>query len=314
MKSFLALAVTILLSHSALAERFEVRVAEKSTVRVGEPVRLGNLMSGQIQDSELSDRIYNLVVFEAIPNEEEKSFKSEELALILRQKLSFQDLQRLSMKIPELVRIRAQRNHLHSGDLMREISEQARALCTGCTIEFDDLKIPELKIREEVLQTHLETQNLKSAGSFLLPLQVQTSQGKSVYWVTGRISFFKEAPVAKHLIRSGERVLENDVEMKKINVSFAKDGAPSLDELNGKIVVRTISMGQPIFANDLKREPAAQRGQLIKILVGNEGFEVASSGTAEESGGIGDVIKVKSADTQKMLSGVLIDKATVRIQ
>ena len=314
MKSILALTITILLSQTALAERFEVRVAEKSTVRVGEPVRLGNLISGQIQDSDLSDRIYNLVVFESIPNEEEKTFKSEELALILRQKLSFQDLQRLSMKIPEQVRIRAQRNYLQAGDLMREISDQARALCSGCTIEFDDLKIPELKVREEVLQTRLETQNLKGAGGFLLPLQVQTSQGKSVYWVTGRISFFKEAPVAKHMIRSGDRILENDVEMKKVNVSFAKDGAPSLDELNGKIAVRTISMGQPIFASDLKREPAALRGQLIKILVGNEGFEVASSGTAEEAGGIGDVIKVKSSDTQKMLSGVLIDKATVRIQ
>lgn len=305
----------ILLAASwAQAERYEVRVAEKSRVRVGEPVRMGNLISGQIQDLALSNRIYNLVVFDAINSEEERSFKSEELALILRQKLSFQDLQRLSVKIPEKVRVQAQRNYLHAGDLMREISEQARAICSGCAIEFDDLKVPELKLREEVLQTRLETQNLKAAGSFLLPLQVETSQGKSVYWVTGRLSFFKEAPVAKHMIRSGDRILESDVEMKKVNVSFAKDGAPTLEELNGKISVRTISMGQPIFSNDLKREPAANRGQLVKIIIGNEGFEVAASGTAEESGGIGDVIKVKSADTQKYLSGVLVDKATVRIQ
>jgi flagella basal body P-ring formation protein FlgA len=309
-----ALILPFLIASQAHADRYEVRVTEKSTVRLGEPVRLGNLISGQIQDAELSNRLYNLVVFEAIGTEEEKTFKNEELALILRDKLSFQDLQRLSVKIPEQIRIQARRNYLAPNDLIHEISEQARRLCTGCTVEFEDLKIPELKLREEVLQTRLETQNLKSAGSFLLPLQVETSQKKMVYWVTGRISLFKEGPVAKHLIRSGDRILESDVEMKKIDVSFAKDGAPTLEEVSGKISTRTISMGQPIFSADLKREPAATRGQLVKILVGSEGFEVASSGTAEEAGGIGDVIKVKSADTQKLLSGVLVDKATVRIQ
>jgi flagella basal body P-ring formation protein FlgA len=313
-KLFLTVISILMAAQLAQAERAEVRVAEKSTVRVGEPVRLGNLISGQIQDTELSNRIYNLVVFDAITSEEEKSFQSEELALILRQKLSFQDLQRLSMKIPEVVRVRAQRNYLHAGDIVREISEQAKRICTDCSMEFDDLKIPELKVREEVLQTRLETQNLKAAGSFLLPLQVETSQGRSVYWVTGKISFFKEAPVAKRLIRSGERLSEADVEMKKINVSFNKDGAPTLQELAGKISLRTITMGQPVFVSDLKKEPAATRGQIIKILIGDENFEVVSAGTAEEGGGIGDVIKVKSSETQKLLSGVLVEKGTVRVQ
>jgi flagellar basal body P-ring formation protein FlgA len=313
-KIFLTLTTLFISTSLAWAERFEVRVAEKSTVRVGEPVRLGNLIVGKIQDAELSSRIYNLVVFDAITSEEEKSFKSDQLALMLRQKLSFQDLQRLSMKIPDMVKVRAQRNYLHAGDLMREISDQAKVLCTGCTIEFDDLKVPDLKIREEVLQTHLEVQNLKSAGSFLLPLQVETSQGKSVYWVTGRLAFYKEAPVAKRMIRAGERISDGDVEVKKINVSFAKDGAPTLEELAGKISTRMITMGQPILAGDLKKEPAATRGQAVRILVGNDSFEVVSSGTAEESGSIGDVIRVKSTDTQKLLSGVLVDKATVRVQ
>ena len=314
MKFFSLIFSLITFISRAQAERFEVRVAERSTVRVGEPVRLGTLMSGQIQDAELSIKVYNLVVFDAINSEEEKTFKNEELALMLRQKLSFQELQRLAIKIPELVRIRAQRNYLHAADLMREISDQAKALCTGCMIEFDDLKIPELKIREEVLQTRLETQNLKAAGSFLLPLQVETSQGRNTYWVTGRISFYRQAPVAKRLIRAGERLSDADVEMKKVNVSFAKDGAPTVEELSGKIAARMIAMGQPLFMSDLRKEPAAQRGQIIKLLVGNDSFEVASSGTAEETGSIGDVIKVKSSDTQKMLSGVLIDKATVRVQ
>jgi flagella basal body P-ring formation protein FlgA len=313
-KLFWGLLTFFVFSSSAWAQKFDIRVAEKSTVRLGEPVRLGQLITGHIQDVELSDRVYNLVVFEAITGEEEKSYSNDELALTLRRKLSFQDLQRLQVKIPEQIKVQAQRNYLSQNDLMREINERALVLCTGCSIEFDDFKVPELRLREEVLQTHLDTQNLKGAGSFLLPLQVETSQKKEVFWVTGKISFYKQAPVAKRLIPAGERISENDVEMKKVNVSFAKDGAPSLQELAGQVSARTIAMGQPIFLSDLKKEPAAKRGQIIKIFIGNDNFEVVTTGTAEEGGSIGDVIKVKSAETQKMLSGLLVDKATVRIQ
>lgn len=298
----------------AMASKSEVRIADKSTVRVGEPIRLGTLMKGQIDDSELSDRIYNLVVFEAFTDEVEKTFESEELAYTLRQKLSFQDLQRVSIKIPRNFKIKGKRNFLYQGDLMREISNQALSLCSDCTVEFDDLKMPALDIKGEILRVRLETQTLKAAGSFLLPLVVETSQGRSSFWVTGKISLYKLAPVAKRLLRANERITEADFEMKRVNVSFAKDGVPSADSLAGKLTARLLTLGQPIFEADLKKEKAAKRGQTIKIVVGDEGFEIVSSGVAQEAGSLGDSIKVKMSDTQKLLSGVLTDNGVVRLQ
>jgi flagella basal body P-ring formation protein FlgA len=299
---------------AARASKFEVRVAEKSTVRAGDPIRLVALLKGEIPDSELNAKLSDLVVFEALANGTEKTFKSQELVLILRERLSFQDLQRLSVKVPERFVVRAQRNFLYPTDIAREIKERAQAMCAPCTVEFEDLNMPEMKGANEVLQTHLDTQALKGAGSFLLPLQVETSQGRNVHWVTGKISFYKMAPVAKRLIRANERIAESDFEIKKINISYAKDGIPSKEDLSGKLSMRTLAVGQPIFAADLKKEPAATRGQSVRILTGNESFEIVTSGIAEEGGSIGDSIKVKSSDTQKLLSGVLIDKGTVRVQ
>ncbi len=299
---------------AAQAAKYEVRVAEKSTVRMGDSIRLGALLTSEIPDAELSDKISNLIIFEPLIAESEKTFQSEEVIHILREKLSFQDLKRLSVKVPEKFVVRAKRNFLYPTDMAREIRERALTLCSPCTIEFDDLKMPELKGANEVLQTHLETQALKGSGGFLLPLQVETSQGRNTYWVTGRISFFKMAPVAKRFIRANERIAESDFEIKKINYNFAHDGVPSKEDLSGKLSMRNINVGQPIFAGDLKKEPAAARGQAIRIMTGNESFEIVTSGTAEEGGSIGDYIKVKSSDTQKLLSGILIDKATVRVQ
>ncbi len=311
---FLFLLVFILFFSWARADRAELRVSEKSTVRVGDPVRLGNLIQGEIGNKELENKIYDLVVFDPLTSEGEHVFQSEELALTLRRKLSFQDLKRLSLKIPETFTLAAKRNYLYAGDIKREIAARASEICSECLIEFEDLNIPELKSREEILQTRLEVQSLKKAGSFLIPLAVSTSQGRHVYWVTGQVSFSKIAPVAKRLLRPGEPISQSDFEMKKVDVSFAKDGFVRSEELAGKVAARTLTVGQPIYSSDLKKELAAQRGQMVKILVGGETFEIVSSGTAEEAGSVGDMIKVKSTETLKMLSGVLVDKGTVRVQ
>lgn len=311
----IAVLITLLSLYSfAQVGRHEVRVSEVNTVRVGDPIRLGTLINHQIDDAEISAKIYNLVVLEPFTSEGEKVFQSEELALALRKKLSFQDLQRVAVKIPETFKIKARRNYLYPSDISREIKEKALALCRDCQIEFDDLRIPDMNTKEEILQVRLETQNLKSAGSFLLPLQVETSKTRNVFWITGRLSFYKEAPVAKRMILSNERIAASDFEIKRVNVSYAKDGIPNLQDLAGKISARNLSVGQPIFMADLKKEPAAVRGQTMKVLVGSDNFEVASTGTAEESGSVGDMIRVKSHDSQKVLSGVLVDKGTVRIQ
>lgn len=311
---FFAFVLILASAISTWALKSEVRIAEKSTVRVGDPIRLGALVQGAISDADLNGKVQDLVVFEALTDETEKIYDSEELAMTLRQKLSFQDLQRISVKIPKQFKIQAKRNFLYQGELMREIAEQAMMKCLGCSVEFDDLKLPELKVKGEILKTQLEVQALKGAGSFLLPLIVETSQGRSTHWVTGKLSFYKMAPVAKRLLRPNERISGSDFEMKKIDISFAKDGIPESDALAGKLAARTLTVGQPIFEGDLKKEPAATRGQIVKILVGNESFEIATSGTAEETGSIGDMIKVKSHDTKKHFSGILVEKGVVRVQ
>jgi flagella basal body P-ring formation protein FlgA len=311
---FFVVLLTICFGLSAWALKSEIRVAEVSTVRVGDPIRLGALVQEYIADPELNAKVQELVVFEALTDETEKVYESEELALTLRQKLSFQDLQRIAVKIPNQFRIKAKRNFLYQGEIMRKITEQALNACDGCTVEFESLNLPELKVKGEILKTQLETQPLKAAGSFLLPLIVETSQGKNTFWVTGKIAFYKTAPVARRLLRANERINAGDFEMKKVNVSFAKDGIPAAESIQGKMAARMLTVGQAIFEADLKREPAATRGQIVKILVGNESFEVATSGTAEETGNIGDMIKVKSNDTKKLFSGVLIEKGVVRVQ
>jgi flagellar basal body P-ring formation protein FlgA len=292
----------------------EIKVSEKSTVRVGDPIRLGYLIPGPVANTELLDKVYDVIVFEALNSEEDKVLTSSQIAQTLRQKLSFQDLQHLALKVPEEVTIQVRRNFLYPTDIARDIRRQAQQICSGCQIQFEDLTLPEFISNEEILKTRLDLQSLRMGGSFLLPLHIETSKGKSQVWVTGKVSFYKDAPVAKRMIRSGESLSSDDFEIKNVNVTLARDGVPTLEEIKDHLAAKMITVGQAIFFSDLKKEPAALRGQMVRILVGDEGFEITSSGIAQEAGSKGDMIKVKSTDTQKVLAGVLVDKGTVRVQ
>jgi flagella basal body P-ring formation protein FlgA len=65
---------------------------------------------------------------------------------------------------------------------------------------------------------------------------------------------------------------------------------------------------------DLKREPAAQKGQMVQALIGTEEYEISASMLAEENGFVGDTVKVKNTETKKILSAVVVAKGLVKIQ
>jgi flagella basal body P-ring formation protein FlgA len=311
---FFVLSLTIMTSLWAKADKLEVRIADMSTVRTGDPIRLGTISSGLEKDPILYRRIYDTVVYEPIDSESTQTFTSESLAIILRNKLSMQDLQQVSFKIPESFALKARRNFIYPQDIQHSIVLQAENTCKPCDVIIDDLRIPVVKTQNEILSVNLDTTNLKGAGGFLLPLNMETSQGKNSVWVTGRLSIYKMAPVAKRLIQMNERLTESDFEFKRVNINFTRDGIPAAAELVGKMASHPIGYGQTIFYADLKNELAARRGEIVKLILGDKEFEVSSQGTAEEQGSIGDIIRVKVSDSQKMMSGILVDKGVVRIQ
>lgn len=292
-----------------------LQVAELSTVRIGDPIRMSVISTADGVERHLNEKLNNIVVLEAVQKEGQFEFASSEIALALRKKLSFQELQQLTLKIPETVKVRAKRNHIYSSDLKNQILMTAGAQCgPSCEVTFNDFRTPEVTANYEVLSYRLDTSTVRGAGSFVLPLQVETSQGRLQLWVTGAIRLHKEALVAKRLVPAGQALTDDDVELRKVDISFSKDGTPTLEDLHGRITARVINVGQTIFFSDLKKAIGATRGQPVKIVIGDGEFEVATQGLAVDAGSIGDQIKVKSSESNKLLSGELIDKGVVKVE
>lgn len=317
---FVSVTIALMPVSSSVAQqtRFEVLVKEFSSVPTFEPVTLGHIIDTDrfqgFTNSDLSQKIFELSLLPAVSRDKTVTLTSEELAKILRDKFSFQDLQRLSIRLPEKISIRAKSGYISSAKISYQIRSSANRICRTCRIRVSDLKIPELDVKEEVLSVQVPAEQIKSGGSFVLPMNVVSSKGTSAYWVTGKIQFFKAIPVATKMIQIGQKIDNADIEVQELEITNAKDSSPSVNELVGQTLNRLVSVGQPIFYSFVKKIPTAQRGELVKVIVGTESLEIATQANIEQDAFVGDLVKVRHPETKKMMTGRLKEKGLVVVE
>ncbi len=304
----------LLISVSVEAKKIELRINNLSTVRTNSDITLSDLLADPNKTYLLPEHLLNANIADSINSESEVILFGSDLAKKVRQSLSFQELQSYSFIFPQEIKIKAVRNFLSTSSIQRSIMVESQKYCSSCEIVMDELQIDTQGIKGEILSSRIHTENLRGGGSFVIPMIFETSQGKLQKLITGRLSFYQQGLVAKKYLSSGISLQPEDFETQKVNVTFSKDAVPRIDDIRGKILARSLSVGQPIFLGDLKKEVAASRGQTVKILIQGENFEITAEGVAEQSGAPGDVILVKNLNTQKVISALVLEKGVVSLQ
>jgi flagella basal body P-ring formation protein FlgA len=295
-------------------QKTEVRFHELTTVRMNEPVYLPQVATVRDASSDLMTKLNAIVVHEGVSSEGLQEIRNQELVASLRQKLSFADSQKIVFKIPNEVKFKASRSHIYTNDLIHAVIEQAQVVCgPNCVIDVEDFHLPLIATTTEVISYKLDTRAFRQPGSFVLPFVVETSKGRQNLWVTGSAKFRKQALVATRMLKIGEKVSAQDFREELVDVSQSKDGVPTLENLQGRIISRPVHIGQTLFFSDLKAVNAALRGEPVKIILGDEVYEVSMMGVAEQNGAMGDSIKVKTPD-KKVLLGELIEDRVVRVK
>ena len=72
-----------------------------------------------------------------------------------------------------------------------------------------------------------------------------------------------------------------------------------------KVLGRPLQMGAPIGLNDLKESAVIKSGDPVLIQLVGKGFQVSGEGTAQSSGMIGDMVRVRLMDGQTLQGRVL---------
>lgn len=240
-----------------------------------------------------------------------QTLKSQEILNQLKVEMANNDVLKNAnpvFKIPTQVHVEFSSNPISRQEVERKILNFLKVRCAVCEFKISIQSTPIISHKG----WELDFTQFSPRGGFLLPVR-NTGNGDTK-WISGTIQVSRLTPVTTRLVLQGERFLTQDIRMEMSDVTFAKDGVLRVEDIQGQIAIRNLAVGSPIWASELKREPATQKGQIVKAVVSEEGFELSIPMQAEDSGLIGDTIKVKNLDTKKILSGLVIDKGVVKLQ
>lgn len=193
--------------------------------------------------------------------------------------------------------------------LLSQLRQGYRSICEDCRIEFKDVKIPKFTA-EDSPDLKIDFENLKWGGSFLLPV---TFLGQTQAYISGQVRLHRQGLISARALNALEIITTADIKTDWLDVTFLKDELANEADLNGVVSRRFIGIRQPLLKSDLRRPQVITRGQMIKVVTGDEQFEVTAQMKAEENGSVGDYIRVKS-DLNKVLTVKVIEPGTGRLE
>lgn len=240
-----------------------------------------------------------------------QKIESQEVLTKIRAAMNSQEgLRKLNpaFKVPSQVRVSFSSTPISRQEVARKILNNLKTRCDECEyrVSVQSVPVPSQK------QWELDFSQLAAKGGFLLPLR--DGDQHQLKWISGTIRVSQLTPVTTRMILQGERVQAQDIRIVMTDVTYSKDGVLRTGDIQGQLAARSLPIGSPIWTSDLKREPAAKKGQIVKAVIGDESFEVSASMQAEDSGFVGDLIKVKSLETHKVFSGLVVEKGVVKVQ
>lgn len=203
---------------------------------------------------------------------------------------------------PEVVNIQLN-EQINKSELDRKMRNHLQVKCQDCEFEIHIEKLPAIVAK----QWDIDVNNIAIKNSILIPV---IADAKNL-WISARIKTFKKVPVATRWIPASQKIQSEDLELKLSEITNTKDGYLPIEQMIGSALIRSIPVGSVVGASDVKREATIKRGQSLKTQIESSDFEISISAVAEESGYVGDVIKVKSSDNQKMMMGKIKDNSSV---
>lgn len=128
------------------------------------------------------------------------------------------------------------------------------------------------------------------------------------------IEAMAEIAVAKESLRRGTRLTDNLIEMRYQDISRLSepifDGADAV----GKIVKRTVRLGEPLQGQQLEYPPLVKRGERVVIEVQHAGMTLSAVGEARQDGREGESIRVINTGSSREVISRVVAPGLVRVE
>lgn len=302
----LSLIITPLMAKPVIEVQPKILMTSKKIIKLGDITEFTEI------DKKLVDKLSKIELGDAPEFGEKRVFTNHALSSLFRGHLPGD--KRALLKIPSRVVIENKGYEMREGEVKEALTKKWQSSCSDCRIVIQRLVLPEVNSDWLHQPWKLNIKDDLPRGSFSVPVEFTAKNKTSTFWITGSVEIERRVPVATRMMYFGEKVREGDFKWEYRDVTFARDGIPEEDSIVGKRVRGSLRANQIIWMNNIEREKALNRGDVVRIISGTKDWTVTTKGVAQQDAHIGDTVKVKNPKTLKVISALVVGKGEVKVE
>ncbi|MDH3221531.1 MAG: flagellar basal body P-ring formation chaperone FlgA [Gammaproteobacteria bacterium] len=153
----------------------------------------------------------------------------------------------------------------------------------------------------------------KVYGNTALLVRCPVQSGWKIH-LPARIDVFDDVIVAAKPLLRGQFIDASAIAFQKHNIARLNNGYYSknsaLDQLQAG---RNLSRGAVLTPSNLAPKLLVRSGQQVTLVLNYNGLQIKSTGKALQSARLGDVVRVRNSQSQRIVEGVVSGEALVRV-
>ncbi len=296
----------------------EIHIREKNLVPDKSDFNLSDIADFKNLTAEQNRELANLRLSPMPRFGDSIHFTAGRLSQILREKLLLTESARnaeIRLVIPNRVQIENQGMRISAQDIEPLVIGHLKATCADCDFKVRNMRIPPLKDLPPTTRWEVQFNQPLQRGTLGANLVVhQTNGGRENHWLSLQVAVYRKVPIARRTLNIGQRLQVEDFEMQSRDVTFATDAIPGTEDLVGSVARVGVPVQGVIYANALAREQAVSRGEIVKVVAGGKSWTVSAPAVAQQSGYVGDMIRLINSTSQKAIMGQIIARGVVRVE
>ena len=132
--------------------------------------------------------------------------------------------------------------------------------------------------------------------------------------VFGTVYEMAQIPVPKRLISAGDVIAADDLEWQAVHLSrLSGNSLTDAEQLVGRMAKRPLKAGQILRQSDVAVSPVIRKNDLIRLVVKTGQMTLSVQGKALQDAALGQTVRVVNTNSNRQLTGTVIDAGTVAI-
>ena len=132
--------------------------------------------------------------------------------------------------------------------------------------------------------------------------------------VFGTVYEMAQIPVPKRLISAGDIIAADDLEWQAVHLArLSGNSLTDAEQLVGRMAKRPLKAGQVLRQSDVAVSPVIHKNDLIRLVVKTGQMTLSVQGKALQDAALGQTVRVVNTNSNRQLTGTVIDAGTVAI-